>query len=249
MVKSNAALNKRQLISQANRNIFTVVAIAFIIIGFCATSSVFLLQKAIFRGKVIGQAQNTVQTLKKNGTNITKLETNILTLRYDEALQSVSIPDPISSAIDPLRTIGDAMPIVNNPTTFGASLSDVLLNVAGVNIDSVSIAETSASRAPATSSSNSTAPAQLVTPTSFSFSASGSVEGIQQILGNLERSIRSVTVNSIQISYSTNLTLSVKGALTYNTSPVTMKLTDKTLKPSDFTTKKPTSTAKGGTTK
>jgi hypothetical protein len=241
--KKGISLKKRQQITQANRNIFFIVAGASLIVGFCAVGSVFLFQKMTFRATAIGEAQSTVATLKKNKEATNTLEARVSGLLYDDALRSVSQGEDMN----PLRAVADALPVVNNPSALGASLSRKLLSVPGVSIESITIStrsDSSVTGDPSLTSSAFSGTGMI----DFSFRVNSTAAGIKRTFENIEASIRHIGISSLKISYSTTQTLELTArASAYYSMPIDTSLDEKVLTPK--TNAKPSSSATSGGSK
>jgi hypothetical protein len=225
--KQQAAMRKRQLISKANRNMFITVAVASVVVGFSVVGSIFLFQKLTFNAKVIGEKRNTVKILKENNQTIEDLEQKIKVLATNSALRSV-MSDEDGSA---LRVVPDALPATNNPTALAASLDKKLLNVPGLAIESIVI-DPSANTTTITDEGATSTSSAAVSEIPVHFTVNGDNSAIENVISNLERSIRTIDILTYQLAYSDNgrLTLTVSARAFY-TNEVRPELTKKEVKP------------------
>lgn len=220
--KKDTAIRKRQLIAKANRTVFITVAIASAIVGIATVLGTFLVREMMFNAKVIGEQDKSIATLKSNITNVKDLESKMETLQTNSALLS----SRASTEDNALRVILDALPASENTAALGASLSNKLLNVPGVEIDSISVntasadsttsAGTTTDSATSSSSQSNTASPQ---PIEFSFSVtSSSPSNILTVIQNLEKSIRTVNIKTFRIEQNKeNMTLTVTADAYYLT--------------------------------
>lgn len=220
--KKDTAIRKRQLIAKANRTVFITVAIASAIVGIATVLGTFLVREMMFNAKVIGEQDKSIATLKSNITNVKDLESKMETLQTNSALLS----SRASTEDNALRVILDALPASENTAALGASLSNKLLNVPGVEIDSISVntasadsttsADTTTDSATSSSSQSNTASPQ---PIEFSFSVtSSSPSNILTVIQNLEKSIRTVNIKTFRIEQNKeNMTLTVTADAYYLT--------------------------------
>ena len=220
--KKDTAIRKRQLIAKANRTVFITVAIASAIVGIATVLGTFLVREMMFNAKVIGEQDKSIATLKSNITNVKDLESKMETLQTNSALLS----SRASTEDNALRVILDALPASENTAALGASLSNKLLNVPGVEIDSISVntasadsttsAGTTTDSATSSSSQSNTASPQ---PIEFSFSVtSSSPSNMLTVIQNLEKSIRTVNIKTFRIEQNKeNMTLTVTADAYYLT--------------------------------
>jgi hypothetical protein len=218
------AVRKRQLISKANQNMFIAIALVSIVLGFSIVGSIFLFQEMAFNTKVISEKNATIKVLESNNKAFPQLEQKIKALSNDDNLEKAMLGDDS----DALRVIPDALPVTaDNQAALGASLSDVLLNVDGIIIESIRIGQGS-SYSSSTSSSSSK---KGVSAIEFSVAVSGSADNIKKIIENLEKSIRTIDITTAKFTYGgKNLTLSIMGTAYYSYE-VTSELKEKEVRP------------------
>jgi hypothetical protein len=217
---------KRTQIASANRNVFFIVAGASLIVGFCIVGSIFLVQQIAFRAKVIGEAQETVSTLESNITNIETLETRVRALgTHNRNLMYVAQGEDMSA----LRSIADALPVVDNPAALGARISDKIFGFEGVRLESLRISTSNRQSISGPSPSVSAVPSTTALTTDFDFriTSNDGELGILAALRNIELSIRTIDIESFKLSFSSRLELSAK-ATAYHTNPVITVLSEKT---------------------
>lgn len=217
------AIRKRQKISQANKNMFIAVALASAVVGFCSVTSVFLFQKMTFNAKVIGEKNDTIKVLKKNNEVFPNLEERVTLLNYDDNLKAVMK----GSDGLPIRVIADALPSTNNPAALGASMSDKLLTMDGVTIESINMT----SQPVVVEDENSTEAPTLNT-INFSFLINGTPDAIRASLDRLEKSIRNIDIVTSKLTYLNNGTLELSAnANAYYSVKVVSTLKEKEITP------------------
>lgn len=228
--KHSAALRKRAQISRANRMMFVWVAGVSVIVGFALVVSVFLVQKLVFNEKVLAEKQATVSTLRHNNEVVTDLENEVRALESNQALLSARANDDDSA----LQVILDALPSSANSLALGASLQNRLLSeVEGVSIESLQVdpvygVESSNDSSDIDASADGEGAENAI---SFRFTVTGSDEELQDLLKQLERSIRAIDITSMVIeSQGNNQTMQVEARAFYEPArEITLK--DKVVKP------------------
>lgn len=212
----DAAVRKRQQITKANKTMFIVVAIASAITGIAVVLIVFLIQEMSFNAKVIGVQDKSISILKSNITNVEELEDKMKNLQTNTELLS----SRANSEDNALRVILDALPSSENTAALGSSISNKLLNVPGIKIETINmdssdaVIDPSADPAAETSASG---VGETPTPIDFSFSVSSNdPNNILQVTRNLERSIRTIKVVSFKVEQSKDaITLTVQAQAFY----------------------------------
>lgn len=215
MQPKNVAFRKRTQIAKANRAMFLWVVAASVIFGVALVGIIFLTQMLMFNEKVLQEKNQTIATLNLNNKNIKTLESQIRVLDTNEALIS-SKAKPDDQAI---QVILDALPSDANSLALGASLQDRLLSgISGLTLNSLQVDPVIGVELLDLNSSVVSATPTLNTQNSitFRFSVSGTDSALQQVLRNLESSIRTIDVTSIKIeSQGASRALSVEAQAFY----------------------------------
>lgn len=200
MAKETKAIRKQQQINKSSRNMFLSIAIASALVGFAVVASIFLINKIIFNQRVISAKNKTVQNLRSNNANLPVLKSEIAILETNEALRS-SRTNPEQGAI---RVVIDALPATDNPTALGASVRK-LLSVEGVRIEDLLVS--SGDDSLDTNSESLNEEPSMVTnglsTINFQFKAVGSIDALNQVLKKLERSIRAMSIDTVDFEIST----------------------------------------------
>lgn len=217
-------VRKRQQIESTNKQIFTWVAIAAVIVSFCVIALQFLGKEFLFNQKIINAKSETNQRLEDNLETAQKLKDNVNALLANSDLGSVKRNDG-DAAKSNLNVVLDALPVTGDATGFANSLQAVVLPLSGVSIKELS-----------TTTDQLAADADVPTadePTELPFTATitGSYENVHQALGDLARVIRPVNPTELTIRASDDtLQLSISG-VTYYLPAETINVATKKVQP------------------
>ncbi|HZJ34448.1 MAG TPA: hypothetical protein VFD55_00310 [Candidatus Angelobacter sp.] len=230
MQPKSIALRKRTQITMANRMMFLWVAGVSVVFGFALVGTIFLTQMLLFNERVLQEKDKTVAILKANNDNIQDLESQIRVLDTNQALID-SKAEPDDQAI---QVILDALPSDANSLALGASLQNKLLaGIEGLTLNSLQVdpvvgVESLTGDASVENASPSSYDVQ--NEITFRFSVSGDEKALQQVLSNLEKSIRAIDVTSINIeSQGLTRALSVQARAFYEPARI-VQLKEKTVK-------------------
>ncbi len=192
MQPDDVAIRKRTQIAKANRTMFLWIAIASALVGAALVVSIFLAQKLIYNERVLAAKQQTVSTLASNNAVVTDLERAIRALDANEALASVKTNENNQA----LQSILDALPSDANSLALGASLqSKLLAGVGGITLESLQVTPVSGVE----SLNGGDAVSSDDNSITFQFIISGSDAQLKKVLQNLERSIRTIHIDSLKI--------------------------------------------------
>jgi len=196
-MKPDTAIRKRTQISKANRVMFLWIAGASAIVGFALVGSIFLVQKLVFNEKVLLEKNTTISQLEKNIAAIPELQAQVRVLDTSEALAVTKAKEDDQN----LQVILDALPSDANSLALGASLqSRLLAGVPGLTLQSLQVdpvqgVESLSSGSVVSGSASSASDLEIT----FRFSVSGTQNSLRQALRNLERSIRTIDIMTLQI--------------------------------------------------
>lgn len=191
MAKKEVALRKHQQIAQTNRTMFLWVAAASVVVGIAIVASIFLVQRVLFKEKILGVKERTASVLEQNNRNIEELKNSVRAVNTNDDLRKVMI----DGQSEPIQVVLDALPNTANSSALGASLQQKLLNDPALRIETLTVepvygVEDTASR---TSSSATTGGNAIA----FTFSVSTDAQNpnpLREVLKKLERSIRTINV-------------------------------------------------------
>ena len=221
-------LRKRAQIASASRTMFTWVVAVSIVFGFALVGAVFLIQMLMFNERVLIEKGKTVKNLNANIAVVDTIESSVKKLDANQAL----IDSKAKSDDQAIQAILDALPSDANSLALGASLQNRLLtNINNMTLESLQVTtvagvEQLSNGQTASNSDLSTSQNEI----DFTFSVSGDDAALKQVLTNLEASIRTIDVVSLQIdSAGDRRTMSVKARAFYEPA-VKVELKDKVVK-------------------
>ena len=234
MATEGTALRKRQQIAKANRMMFLWVAGVSVVVGIAAVSSLFLVQKALFNEKVLGEKAKTASTLQKNNAAVEELQNQIRVLNTNDSLRG----NMVAGETQPVQVVLDALPAGANSSAFGASLQQHFLQADGIRLVSLTVepvqdvevaAYGDGVGSPVTSSGGASEH-----QVQFSFAVSSDINTpnvLRDLLVRLERSIRPITLTNTVIEVQgERISLRADG-YTYYQPARTADLKDKVVKP------------------
>lgn len=233
MPAQDTAIRKRQQIANANRMMLIWVAAISALVGIAIVASLFLIQKAWFNEKVLGEKGKTAQTLVDNNKIVNDLKNEVRVLNTNEALKS----SMAEGEDQPVQVVLDALPSDANSSAFGSSLqekflSDPALTIESLNVDPVAGIESQSDENVQDASTSDTGDGE--NQINFSFSVSSDVNNanaLKDLLSRLERSIRAIDITMMTVETQGNrLVLRVDGRAFYEPAK-TVELKDKTVKP------------------
>jgi len=196
MKPTNTAFRKRSQISKANKTMFLWIAGASALVGFAVVASIFLGQKLLFNEKQLAVKNETISTLTANNAAIAELQTQVRVLDTNVSLTKARAKDTDKA----IQTILDALPDDANSLALGASLQTKLLaGIPGLTIDSLQVDPVDGVETLSSGAVESGTAVANATQITFRFSVSGTQDALRQALTNLERSIRTIDITSLQI--------------------------------------------------
>jgi Tfp pilus assembly protein PilO len=200
---------KRQLVNKANSSIVLFTSVASFIVVFCLVGAYTLVGQLNYQNKVIGAKKKAYSQLK---LDITSTETLV-----EQYKAFVSNPlnvlggDPQGSGAqdgDNAKIVLDALPSKYDFPALATSLEKILKDQ-GVSIQSINGTDDEIAQGSVTSST----PAPVTVP--FQFSVKGDYNSIKKVVAALERSIRPIQIQTMQLTGSEqDMTLNVS-AQTY----------------------------------
>lgn len=231
MATQDTALRKRQQIANANRMMFVWVAAVSALVGIAIVASLFLLQKAWFNEKVLGEKAKTASTLTQNNKVINELKDQVRVLNTNQALKDSMAPNEDQ----PVQVVLDALPSEANSSALGSSLQEKFLNEPGLTIESLNVDPVAGVENQGdTNVQDASTTTQGTNQITFRFSVStdaGNASALKNLLQKLERSIRAIDITTLTVErQGARLLLSVSGHAYYEPAK-TVELKDKTVKP------------------
>lgn len=184
-------LKKRQQISKAQKMVFAWIVAASLVIGICGVFVQFLIRQLMFNSTIYGVLSTTSSTLDKNIEVYDELKTNVTKLVADVNLNSLKKGEKSTA----LQVIIDALPTEESRSALATSMQTEVLGPSGVAISSFSVTTDS-------DTTEDTAASVMGTNASsfdFTFSITGTYQQVKQAVRNMERSIRPITIDSIDL--------------------------------------------------
>jgi len=228
-----AAIRKRALIDQANKNMFIVVAVASVILGLSVVGAIYIGKWIVFNAKVIGEKGKIIDDYNTSISNLSALNDAVMDLSENSDLELVARNREVQcetfegetythlEAIrecSALRVIPDALPATHNPEALLASLNQIFL-LTGTSPESL-----------APSDSNALSPITGVGAIPVSLSISGDSTLTRNLLDNIERSIRTFEMGNVSIEWRGDDAILLRGQATaFYSSEVVAKLQPKTI--------------------
>ncbi len=185
-------LKKRQQINKANKMVFAWIVAASLVVGICGVAAQFLIRQLMFNNTIYGVLAETSSTLDKNIQAYDGLKNSVVKLVADSNLNALKKGENSTA----LQVIIDALPTEENRSALATSMQNEVLGPAGVTIDSFSVSSDESSLGIAASAG---AAGTEASSFQFTFSITGTYAQIQQAIKNMERSIRPITVQSIDV--------------------------------------------------
>jgi hypothetical protein len=181
-----AGMKKRQIIANSNRTMFVWVAAMSAVLGVCIVLSVFLTQNIVYKLKVLNKLTTTATVVKSNISTADELIKNVRVYESDGALNSIKArPDDKA-----LQVVLDALPADRNALALGASLQQNLLaGASGVVVESLNVQ----------SVVDESADGELGKIPFVVTVSSRDVNSLKDMLVRIERSIRTIDVDTMVI--------------------------------------------------
>lgn len=197
-----SGMKKRQAINKASQSMLLWIVAASVTVSILLVGAQFFYQQFTYQNKVLGAKREAASTLAQNLVNIEELKKNFA------PIESGAIPN-----VDTGKILS-ALPAEFDTSGFGTSLEQVFAPQSGVTLSSVEIDSSAASDDSLISdSASSGGNRQDPTPQPITATvvASGGYQQISDFVANLERSIRPITINTLDVSgTSTNLRATIE---------------------------------------
>lgn len=225
--KPLTGVRKRQQIANANRQMFIWVTVAAVVVAVCAVVALNFVQRIIYQAKVNNKLTDTSSILTKSVATIDDLMANVDKLSVNKNLNLPQLRQGDSTAF---QVVLDALPTENDKTSLGASLQDRILAPSGVTINQISVTSTGgAAAAPGDTSSSDIKP--TAQPITFSVVVQGTYDSIQTVIQDIERTIRPITIDSVNLQGTDSKLQATISATTYFVPKVNYVLGSEEVKP------------------
>lgn len=218
-------LKKRQQINKAQRMVFAWIVAASLVIGICGVFAQFLIRQLMFNNKIYGVLATTSSTIQKNITAYDELKSSVTKLVADTNLSVLKK----GSNSTTLQVVIDALPTEENRSALATSMQTEVLGPSGVTISSFSVTDAGADSAAA--SSEGSVAGTKASSFDFSFSITGTYAQVKQAIYNMERSIRPITIQSIDLQGTSDKLTANITATTYYQPAASVALKEEPEKP------------------
>ena len=228
--KNLTGMKKREQIDAANKTVFLWAMAAAAALALCAVVGYFLGKEIIFNGKIMAAKTSTLSTLNNNIGAVGQLETNVKALIANGDLAKVKNKPSDTN----YKVVLDALPVSSDPTILGSSLLQEVIPKSGVKVDSlttmpdgmvvVDVAPTEeGAAAPVAEAAISTIP--------FSFTVEGDYRQINNMLRDIELSIRPINITRVTLQGAGNKMQAIVTGESYYSSERTVELGTQEVKP------------------
>lgn len=223
MEKQVTGIRKRQQIKKANNTMFLWVVAAAAALTVCLVTSVFLVKQLMFNQRIIDAKDTTKKTLVKNKETFGSIKTEVNKLTANSQLNSLKVEQTDTT----LQVIIDALPTADDRAALATSLQQVVLAPSGASIESLSVTDGAVAVEDETAADTTGAPVAV----NFTIVLNGNYEQIGRAIADMERSIRPITVEQVQIEGTGTVLRASIYAKTYYLSAKSVELKTETIKP------------------
>ena len=218
-------VKKRQQIAGTRKEVLMWVAIASAVVVICLVVGMNIFQRIQYQMKVNAEISKTAKTMEANVKAIDGLIKNVNDLRANRLLTAPGLKADDSTVF---QVVIDALPTENDSVSLSSSLQNKILNRSGVTIEQISVdGESSSSSNDDDEVTTSSVEFPVAQPINFRISIVGTYESIKQTLADIERTIRPIIINSLEISGTDDRLTATIQATTYYSSNVNFQVGEK----------------------
>ena len=218
-------VKKRQQIAGTRKEVLMWVAIASAVVVICLVIGMNIFQRIQYQMKVNTEISKTAKTMEANVEAIDGLIKNVNDLRANRLLTAPGLKADDSTVF---QVVIDALPTENDSVSLSSSLQNKILNRSGVTIEQISVdGESSSSSNDDDEVTTSNVEFPVAQPINFRISIVGTYESIKQTLADIERTIRPIIINSLEISGTDDRLTATIQATTYYSSNVNFQVGEK----------------------
>lgn len=218
-------VKKRQQIAGTRKEVLMWVAIASAVVVICLVIGMNIFQRIQYQMKVNTEISKTAKTMEANVEAIDGLIKNVNDLRANRLLTAPGLKADDSTVF---QVVIDALPTENDSVSLSSSLQNKILNRSGVTIEQISVdGESSSSSNDDDEVTTSNVESPVAQPINFRISIVGTYESIKQTLADIERTIRPIIINSLEISGTDDRLTATIQATTYYSSSVNFQVGEK----------------------
>lgn len=218
-------VKKRQQIAGTRKEVLMWVAIASAVVVICLVVGLNIFQRIQYQMKVNTEISKTAKTMEANVKAVDGLIKNVNDLRANRLLTAPGLKADDSTVF---QVVIDALPTENDSVSLSSSLQNKILNRSGVTIEQISVdGESSSSSNDDDEVTTSSVEFPVAQPINFRISIVGTYESIKQTLADIERTIRPIIINSLEISGTDDRLTATIQATTYYSSNVNFQVGEK----------------------
>ena len=218
-------VKKRQQIAGTRKEVLMWVAIASAVVVICLVVGMNIFQRIQYQMKVNTEISKTAKTMEANVKAVDGLIKNVNDLRANRLLTAPGLKADDSTVF---QVVIDALPTENDSVSLSSSLQNKILNRSGVTIEQISVdGESSSSSNDDDEVTTSSVEFPVAQPINFRISIVGTYESIKQTLADIERTIRPIIINSLEISGTDDRLTATIQATTYYSSNVNFRVGEK----------------------
>lgn len=218
-------VKKRQQIAGTRKEVLMWVAIASAVVVICLVVGMNIFQRIQYQMKVNAEISKTAKTMEANVKAVDGLIKNVNDLRANRLLTAPGLKADDSTVF---QVVIDALPTENDSVSLSSSLQNKILNRSGVTIEQISVdGESSSSSNDDDEVTTSSVEFPVAQPINFRISIVGTYESIKQTLADIERTIRPIIINSLEISGTDDRLTATIQATTYYSSNVNFQVGEK----------------------
>ncbi len=220
----NAPSNKHALIDRANATMLLTIGLAAFVITFSLVASKSLLNQGAYQNRVIKAKNIALKQLKENNKNVSSLVDSYKT--FASTPVNILEGNPKGSGVkdgDNPKLVLDALPSKYDFPGLTSSL-EKLLKSGGYKIETLGGTDDEVAQ------QNTATSSPLPVPIPFPLIVTTNYAGAQDLLTTLERSIRPIYTNSLQIAASGGQVRVTVDARTYYQPEKTLKIGSKEVK-------------------
>lgn len=216
---------KHEIIDKANNKMLITVAVATFIFIFSIFAAKSLISQSFYHSRVIAQKEKALQQINNNKKAVDELKSSFDV--FQSASQNVLGGSPTGEGSldgDNAKIVLDALPSKYDYPGLSSSFEKILKE-GGYEIGSIGGTED-----PELAASDDPSGDAVLTEIPYSFTVSSDVNGIERLLQTLEKSIRPMYVDNLQIQIGDGILQARVGLHTYFTQPKTFELGSKEVK-------------------
>ncbi len=217
---------KHEIVDKANKRMLLAVAFATFVFVFSAFAAKALISQSLYQGRIISEKEKALDQLEDNKQSLEELKKSF-TAFQDE---TINILGGNPSGEGPLdgknaKLVLDALPGSYDYPALSSSFEKILRD-GGYDIDSIGGTEDTSLAVSGETASGTAQPVEVP----YAFSVSSNSDGTQRLLETLEKSIRPMYVDNMQIQIGESILQTRLSLHTFFTQPKTFELGTKEVK-------------------